>query len=69
MMRAVRIEKIALGYTIPQKYVFDRHYQVQAGGWFDVTMFLLIGQFWRKTGRLRPIQRRFYAILLAMSIT
>jgi hypothetical protein len=25
-----------------------------------------MGQFWRKTGRLRPIQRRFYAILLAI---
>ena len=23
---------------------------------------LLIGQFWRKTGRLRPFQRRYYAI-------
>ena len=30
---------------------------------------LLIGQFWRKIGRLRPFQRRFYAILLAMSNT
>jgi len=29
---------------------------------------LLIGQFWKKTGRLRPIRRLFYAILSAMSI-
>jgi hypothetical protein len=36
---------------------------------FRVLSFLLMGQFWWKTSRLRPFQRRFYAILLAMSIT
>ena len=36
---------------------------------FPFSLILLIGQFLRKTGRLRPIQSRFYAILLAMSIT
>ena len=29
---------------------------------------LLIGQFWRKTGGLRPFQRGFDAILLSISI-